>query len=203
MVWYIHNTESKYGLAPGRPKRKEGSETMEIKILDFIQNMRTPIGDSIMCFITDLGNAGMIWIVLTVILLLIPKTRKSGFIMAAALILDAILCNGILKNAFARVRPCDVNPAVDLLIPRPEDYSFPSGHTAASFAAVSALFFAGEKKLWKPALLLAVLIAFSRLYLYVHYPTDVLGGIAVGVICGYAGMRLVKQLFKLRKKETV
>lgn len=176
---------------------------MEIKILDFIQNMRTPIGDSIMCFITDLGNAGMIWIVLTVILLLIPKTRKSGFIMVAALILDAILCNGILKNAFARVRPCDVNPAVDLLIPRPEDYSFPSGHTAASFAAVSALFFAGEKKLWKPALLLAVLIAFSRLYLYVHYPTDVLGGIAVGVICGYAGMRLVKQLFKLRKKETV
>lgn len=176
---------------------------MEIKILDFIQNMRTPIGDSIMCFITDLGNAGMIWIVLTVILLLIPKTRKSGFIMAATLILDAILCNGILKNAFARVRPCDVNPAVDLLIPRPEDYSFPSGHTAASFAAVSALFFAGEKKLWKPALLLAVLIAFSRLYLYVHYPTDVLGGIAVGVICGYAGMRLVKQLFKLRKKETV
>lgn len=123
--------------------------------------------------------------------------------MAAALILDAILCNGILKNAFARVRPCDVNPAVDLLISRPEDYSFPSGHTAASFAAVSALFFAGEKKLWKPALLLAVLIAFSRLYLYVHYPTDVLGGIAVGVICGYAGMRLVKQLFKLRKKETV
>ena len=176
---------------------------MEIKILDFIQNMRTPIGDSIMCFITDLGNAGMIWIVLTVILLLIPKTRKSGFIMVAALILDAILCNGILKNAFARVRPCDVNPAVDLLIPRPEDYSFPSGHTAASFAAVSALFFAGEKKLWKPALLLAVLIAFSRLYLYVHYPTDVLGGIAVGVICGYAGMRLVKQLFKHRKKETV
>lgn len=176
---------------------------MEIKILDFIQNMRTPIGDSIMCFITDLGNAGMIWIVLTVILLLIQKTRKSGFIMVAALILDAILCNGILKNAFARVRPCDVNPAVDLLIPRPEDYSFPSGHTAASFAAVSALFFAGEKKLWKPALLLAVLIAFSRLYLYVHYPTDVLGGIAVGVICGYAGMRLVKQLFKLRKKETV
>lgn len=117
----------------------------------------------------------------------------------AALVLDMILCNGILKHVFARVRPCDVNTTIQLLVPRPSDYSFPSGHTAASFAAVAALFFAGQKKLWKPALVLAVLIAFSRLYLYVHYPTDILGGIVAGVLCGYIGARCV-QYFSMKTK---
>ena len=96
-----------------------------------------------------------------------------------------------MKPLFARMRPFDVNNAVRLLIPGPGDFSFPSGHTAASFASVAALYFAGERKLWKPALLLAVMIAFSRLYLYVHYPTDILGGVAVGVIAGYTGCRIV------------
>lgn len=176
---------------------------MEIKILDLIQAIRTPVGDQVMCFITNIGNAGMIWIMLAVVLLLLPKTRKSGVIMIIALVLDVILCNGILKNVFARVRPCDVNTAVQLLIPRPDDYSFPSGHTAASFAAVTALFFAGEKKLWKPTLVLAILIAFSRLYLYVHYPTDILGGIVVGTVCGYAGLLCAGQIQKRKKHQKI
>ena len=88
---------------------------MEIKILDLIQRIRTPIGDYVMCFITNLGNAGMIWILFAVVLLLLPRTRKSGAVMIMALILDVILCNGILKNVFARARPCDVNTAVQLL----------------------------------------------------------------------------------------
>lgn len=88
---------------------------------------------------------------MALVLLLIPKTRKTGWIVAVVLVLDIILCNGILKHVFARIRPCDVNTAVQLLVPRPDDYSFPSGHTAAAFAAVAALFFAGRKKLWKPA----------------------------------------------------
>lgn len=167
--------------------------------MDLIQGIRTPIGDHVMCFISSLGNAGMIWMVLAVVLLIIPKTRKSGMIVMAALVFDVVLCNGILKHVFARVRPCDVNTAVKLLVPRPNDYSFPSGHTAASFAAVAALYFAGEKKLWKPALVLAVLIAFSRLYLYVHYPTDILGGILVGIACGYAGMKFVEVMFSKRR----
>lgn len=170
---------------------------VEIRILDWIQCLRTPIGDKVMCFITSLGNAGIIWICLAVVLLLIPRTRKSGFIVMSALVLDVILCNGILKHVFARVRPCDINTAVQLLVARPTDYSFPSGHTAASFAAVSALFFAGEKKLWKPSLVIAVLIAFSRLYLYVHYPTDILGGIVVGIACGYVGKLCVEHASKL------
>ena len=172
----------------------------EIKLLDMIQTIRTPITDKIMCLITSLGNAGLIWIILALVLLAIPKTRKSGMIVMIALILDIILCNGLLKHIFARVRPCNVNTAIQLLIPRPSDYSLPSGHTAASFAAVAALYFAGEKKMWKIALILASLIAFSRLYLYVHYPTDILGGIIVGIVCGYLGMCCTKILLQKTKK---
>ena len=158
---------------------------IELKILDTIQNLHNPVLDPIMCWITKLGNVGAVWILLGIVLLLIPKTRKSGCIVLAALVLDVILCNGVLKHLVARVRPCEVNRDVALLITRPTDYSFPSGHTAASFAAVTALYAAWEKKLWKWALVLAVLIAFSRLYLYVHYPTDILGGILMGIFCGH------------------
>ena len=125
-----------------------------------------------MRFVTSLGNFSIAWVMLALVLILIPKTRKIG------------LCNVILKNIFVRPRPCDVNTAINLLIPRPSGYSFPSGHTSASFAAVAALYFSGERKIWKAALALAILIAFSRMYLYVHYPTDVLGGIICGIICG-------------------
>ena len=86
-------------------------------------------------------------------------------------------------------------------MPRPTDFSFPSGHTAASFTAVTALYCAGEKKLWKISLVLAVLIAFSRLYLYVHYPTDILGGILVGLLCGYIGSVAGKYLYKTAEKK--
>ena len=160
---------------------------IEIQILDLLQNFRTPAGDAVIPLITKLGDKGIIWILLAAVLLLIPKTRRTGAILTAALCVDLILCNGILKNLFARVRPFDVNTSVQLLIPKPADFSFPSGHTAASFSSAAALFFAGEKKLWKPVLALAVVIAFTRLYLYVHYPTDILGGMAVGTAAGYLG----------------
>lgn len=177
-----------------------GISEMEIKMLDWLQGIRTPVMDKIMLFITSLGDAGMIWIVLAIVLLVLPRTRKSGVILAAALCVDAVLCNGILKNLFGRIRPFEANTAVQLLLARPHDFSFPSGHTAASFAATSSLFFAGEKKLWKPVLVLAVLIAFSRLYLYVHYPTDILGGIAVGVAAGYIGYLAVSKWLSWKEK---
>ena len=179
-------------------KKKEGLH-MEIEILNLIQSIRTPLLDTFMSNITKLGNAGIIWIALTIILLLIPKTRKSGLILAVALIADLILCNGILKPLVARMRPFDVNTAIQLIVAKPYDYSFPSGHAAASFTAVMALYLAGEKKMWKIALAIACLIAFSRLYLYVHYPTDVLGGIATGVIAGYIGYRLTVKLTNLAR----
>ncbi len=156
--------------------------------------MRTPAGDVFWTQITKLGNAGLVWLILTAILLLIPKYRKTGIVVAAALLVDFILCNLILKNAFARIRPYDVKSTIELLVERQVDFSFPSGHTAASFASVTALYLTGAKKIWKPALVLGILITFSRLYLYLHYPTDVLGGIAVGILSGYLGYLLVKRI---------
>ncbi|MCM1345181.1 MAG: phosphatase PAP2 family protein [Muribaculaceae bacterium] len=170
---------------------------MEIQILDQIQGLRDPAGDVFWPMVTRLGNGGHVWILLAVTLLVIPKTRKSGAVLAVALCVELLLCNVILKPMIARTRPFDVNTTVKLLIPGPGGFSFPSGHTAASFTAVAALFFAGEKKLWKPALILAALIAFSRLYLYVHYPTDILGGMAVGVIAGYMGCVIARFCKKL------
>ena len=174
---------------------------IELSILDWIQTLHTPFLDKIMVFITRLGDAGIIWIVLSIVLLLIPKTRKSGAVMVAALVVDVLLCNIVLKNLVARTRPYDVNTGVHLLVAKLHDYSFPSGHTAASFTAVVALSFAGEKRAWKAALVLACLIAFSRMYLYVHYPTDVLGGVLVGIAAGYGGYRVVKALEQYKKEK--
>ena len=166
----------------------------ELNILDWIQfHLRTGAGDLLMPLITSLGNSGAIWLALTVLLLLRPKTRKLGLAVGISLALEVLCCNGILKPLVARVRPCDLNPSVRLLIPRPEDFSFPSGHTASSFAAASALYFGGSKG-WLPAGALAALIAFSRLYLYVHFPSDVLAGALIGIMAGWGGAVLSKLL---------
>ena len=167
--------------------------SIEFKILDFIQTLHTPVLDKIMVGVTKLGDVGIIWIILTAILLIIPKPRRTGGLMLVALVVQTVLCNVILKNLFARTRPYDVNTTVQLLVPKLHDFSFPSGHTSASFTAVSALYFSKDK-LWKPALILACLIAVSRLYLYVHYPTDVLGGLLLGVLSGYIGYKIMEKV---------
>lgn len=159
---------------------------VEFSILDFIQNQfRTPFGDFVMPLISKLGNGGIIWLVLSGLLCVFPKYRKAGVTMLTALALDVLLCNVMLKPLVGRMRPFTVNTGVELLINAPKDFSFPSGHTAASFAAAFALLFV-KNKLWIPSMILASLIAFSRLYLYVHYPTDVLAGILLGLIVGVA-----------------
>lgn len=119
--------------------------------------------------------------------------------MLTALILDVLLCNMMLKPLVARMRPFTVNTGVELLINAPEDFSFPSGHTTASFAAAFALLFS-KNKLWIPSVVLAVLIAFSRLYLYVHYPTDILAGILLGFIASIVADFICKTLWKENKK---
>ena len=161
--------------------------SFEFTILDWIQaNLRNPILDLLMPALTTLGNSGLVWIILAGVLMFMPKYRKAGAAVMAGLVLEVICCNLVLKPLVARIRPCDVNTAVQLLIARPDDFSFPSGHTGASFATVSALY-ASRSRLWIPSLILAVLIAFSRLYLYVHYPTDILAGILLGVMAGWVG----------------
>lgn len=157
----------------------------ELGILDKIQKLfGSPFGDRFFPAITSLGDAGMIWIAFILILITIPHTRKMGYVAAVSLILEAVVCNLILKPMVGRIRPCDVAEGIQLLIPRPEDYSFPSGHTAASFSVASSLLFC-KSKLGIPTLILAVLIAFSRLYLYVHFPSDVLIGALIGTASGF------------------
>lgn len=163
--------------------------SFDFAVLNFIYaHCRSGILDILMPLVTKLGNGGAVWIALAAVLLIIPRYRKVGGAMLLALALDAAVCGMILKPLVARIRPCDVDTAVRLLIQRPADYSFPSGHAAASFSAASALYF-GRQQLWRPAFVLAALIAFSRLYLYVHYPTDVLAGAALGMLMGYIGVR--------------
>lgn len=162
----------------------------ELSVLDQIQSaLGCGFLDAAMPLVTRLGNGGAAWVLLTLLLLLFPKTQRAGAAMAVALGVEMLCCNLLLKPLVARVRPCDVNPAVRLLVPSPRDFSFPSGHTGASFAAASALHFSGSP-LRLPALCLAVLIGFSRLYLYVHYPSDVLGGILLGAASGWLGSRI-------------
>lgn len=163
-------------------------------ILEFIQTyLRCDLLDIVMPMITRLGDGGILWIFCSLFLLAFPKTRKAGAAVAVSLVLEVICCNVILKPFVARIRPCDVDLAVKLLIPHPGGYSFPSGHTGASFAAASALIF-GKSRLGIPALVLAGLIGFSRLYLYVHYPTDVLAGALIGLMLGGLGNMLVESI---------
>ena len=147
--------------------------------------------DTVMVPVSRICDHGEVWILLAAILLAIPKTRKLGTCVACGLALDLLFCNLALKPLIGRIRPFAVNPTVSLLIPPPTDASFPSGHTAASFASVAALKTANSR-LWKPALALAVVIALSRLYLYAHWPTDILGGAAVGILAGWLGTKLAQ-----------
>ena len=166
----------------------------ELTFLNALQALRTPALDGVMRFFTHLGDSGFVWLALTALLLAFRRTRRAGWVLAAALLFDAVLCNILLKPLAGRIRPCDILTEVELLIPRPEDFSFPSGHTAASFASVTALWLAGKKRWAMAALPLAVLIAFSRMYLCVHFPTDILGGAVLGTACGWLGAWAIKKL---------
>lgn len=165
--------------------------SFDFSILDFIQeHMRSGIGDAIMQTVSFAGDKGMIWVGLSLILLAIPKTRKLGAAVAAALVIEVLICNVIIKPYVARIRPCDINTAIQLLVTHPSDYSFPSGHTGAAFASTGALL--GQKsRIWIPSFILSLFIAFSRLYLYVHYPTDVMAGALLGIMTGLLGSAAV------------
>lgn len=171
-------------------------QAMELAILDWIQaHLRCGPLDVLLPSISHLADHGEVWIVLAAVLLLLRRQRRYGAAVSCALVLDLVSCNMLLKPLIGRIRPFAVNTAVELLSAPPMDASFPSGHTAASFAAVFALKTAGSP-LWKPALVLAVVIAFSRMYLYVHWPSDILGGALLGAAVGWAGTKLVEKAAK-------
>lgn len=151
--------------------------------------------DAVMPVITRIGDFGIIWIVLSIVFMIPKKTRRTGFSMAVSLLLCLIVGNGIIKNLVMRTRPFDIEgcvvPRERLLIPPPTDYSFPSGHTMSGIAASTALF-KDRSVLGFLAFVLALVICFSRLYLQVHYPSDVLGGLMIGFLMGLWGSSIVK-----------
>ena len=165
--------------------------SFDLPILDWIQaNLKNGFLNDVMPIITMFGDGGIFWIACAVILLCIPKTRKTGLGMAFALIMGLIVCNITLKPLVGRIRPYDFQEKLGVVIPllteRMHDFSFPSGHTIASFEAATVLLI-NNKKLGIPAVILAVLIAFSRLYLYVHYPTDVIFSVFAGILFAFLG----------------
>ena len=164
----------------------------ELVVLDWFQSIQNPVLTSILKFVTMLGEAGWFWILLGVLLLCSRKYRPCGVAVLLALLLDLVLANIILKPLVARPRPCWVRDTVEMLVRVPKDYSFPSGHTMASFAAAGALYF--TKRTWGYwAMVLAFFMGISRLYFYVHFPTDVLAGLFLGLLCGYLGALFMKK----------
>ncbi len=168
----------------------------EFDVLNWIQaHLRNDFLDTIIPWITFLGNGGWFWIALTLVGFVPKATRKYAFISAFALICCLVIGNMILKPGIARIRPFDIQTGIQLLIEKPHDYSFPSGHTQASFATATAVFFK-DKRWGIGALVLAGMIAFSRMYLFVHYPTDILAGILFGVGYAFIGKLIVEAIYK-------
>lgn len=168
----------------------------DLSVLEWIrENLYCDFFDAVMPVITFLGNGGWFWIVVAVVMLFSKRTRKTALMTGAALIFGLLICNLILKPAVARIRPYEVMEGIKLLIEKQSDFSFPSGHTTASFEAAT-VFMLRDKRFGIPALVLAIIIAFSRMYLYVHYPTDIIGGIVIGTLCGVLGYFVVGYIWK-------
>lgn len=154
---------------------------LDLWILSALKAFHSSFLDCFMVFISSLGNYGLIWFITAVFLLFSPRYRRYGALIIAVLTVGYLVGDVFLKNLVARPRPFLLMPEIELLIKPPSSFSFPSGHTLSSFGAATALLLA-NRRLGIPALALAFLIAFSRLYLFVHYPSDVLAGIILGTI---------------------
>ena len=156
---------------------------MEMQFIEFLYAHHTPFLDRFFSLITVLGNKGIFWIALGLLFFILAKKKKTGACMLIALLLGAVFGNLIIKNIVMRSRPFWVNPGLQLIIKSPSDYSFPSGHTLSSFGASVALY-KNRKTLGRIFIVVAALVAFSRLYLSVHYPSDVICGMAMGIFFG-------------------
>lgn len=176
---------------------------IDIAILNIIQNLKSPLMDKMMSTITALGNMGIFWILLILIFLTSKEYKKLGKLMLFCLLINTIIVNLILKPAVGRIRPFEIVDGIKLLVLKPQDPSFPSGHSAVSFCMLTViLLYSNSKPLKIITSILAVLIAFSRLYLYVHFPSDVFCGIIIGILSSLITLKFYfsKTGLKFRKK---
>ena len=192
----------------------------DLIVFQWIQSVQNEFLDALMVGITTLGNGGAVFIAIGLVLLFTKKYRKAGLAVIVALLV-MLLCNDLfLKEFFARPRPfilLETDPekyafwgrgyVYPELISKPTSFSFPSGHTASAFAAAIALLW-HNRKIGVPVTIFSVLMGFSRIYVEVHYCTDVIAGVISGTICALVAVLIVKYLFpvvdkglnKIRKK---
>ena len=167
---------------------------MDFNILYFIQTLRTPLLDKVFVTITSIpGNYGQMWVVLSVLLLLFKKTRKCGIVMLLSYGLVYGMGQYVLKDLIARPRPCHLDETIELLISRPSSYSCPSTHSGWAFAAATSICLFNSKY-GILTYVFASLVAFSRMYLFVHFPSDVLIGIVLGILFAIISKRIVEKV---------
>lgn len=174
----------------------DGINFFDSAVMSVVQSWHNAVTDAVFPVITYLGENGIFWIAVSLVLVCIKKTRRCGICMLIALALGFVSGELILKNIICRPRPFVSFPNyTTLLISAPSGWSCPSGHSCSSFAVAAALFI-HNKRLGTPALILSALIAFSRVFLFVHWPSDVLLGAALGVISAIAVCIVAKRLQK-------
>lgn len=168
----------------------------ELNILYWIrEHLTCPFLDWLMPPLSALSAHGEIWILLAAVLICFKKTRRAGVTMGVTLLLGFLIGNVALKNLIGRIRPYELAPDVPLLVDRLRDFAFPSGHTLASVGAATALTLY-HRRWGAAALVLAAAIGFSRLYLFVHYPSDVLAGALLGVALAFAAYYTVNRVWR-------
>ncbi|MDP4179658.1 MAG: phosphatase PAP2 family protein [Bacillota bacterium] len=171
-------------------------QNIDEKLLFFIQDhFHNGILDKVMPLVTDLGNWGFLWLTVSIILIISKKYRKIGLMAMASFLLSFLLSENVIKYIVQRPRPFVLFDQYKLLIPKPSNFSFPSSHSTEAFAT-AAILFKKSKVTGIVFLVIAALIAFSRLYLFVHFPSDVLGGIITGLICAFIVNYTAKHIYK-------
>ncbi len=167
----------------------------EFDVLYWFQTLHGPVMDKIALGLTYFCEKGIGWIIIMLLVFFLSKDKRMGLTGMVAFVLSFMLCNMLLKTMIERDRPCWVDPSIQLLVETPDDFSFPSGHTSFSFATATAI--AQYSASWGfVAFIVAALIGLSRLYLFVHFPTDVIFGAIVGIIAGLLAGLLVKDFYK-------
>ena len=169
---------------------------MDFSILYAIQNLRNSVLDSFILMLTNImGSYGQIWVIVGIALCFFRKTRSCGVAVLISYALVYLVGQFGLKDWIARARPCHLDQAVELLVKRPSSYSCPSTHTAWAFAAATSILLYFRKS-GICVMILAALIGFSRLYLFVHFPTDVLFGAVLGIALAFITVKIQKNAMR-------